>query len=284
MREDCPASKGRIVAEPGKAAGGGPALAFDFGENWDHYSRTVLDDRRLGAAVDSLRDLIGPDRLAGARFCDVGSGSGLFTIAAAMLGTREALGFDINPTGVAVAGRNLERFAPQLADRVSFRQGSALDEAFVGSLGRFDVVYAWGSLHHTGAMWPAIANVSRLVEPGGIFVLALYNRHWTSPVWTLVKILYNLSPNILRRLWDRLLGTLMLLAVWAATGSSPLRKERGMDFWVDVTDWLGGYPYEYAGVEEVRGRMDALGFDLIEVRPPRVPTGCNEFILRRRAA
>lgn len=272
------------MGKPDKAAKSGSALAFDFGDNWDHYSRTVLDDGRLGAAVDSLRSLIGTDRLAGARFCDVGSGSGLFTIAAALLGTGRALGFDINPTGVEVARRNLSRFAPDMADRVEFRQGSALDAGFVDGLGRFDVVYAWGSLHHTGSMWPAIANAARLVDDGGTFVLALYNRHWTSPLWTVVKILYNLSPMLLRRVWDRLLGSLMLIAVWAVTGSSPLRKERGMDFWVDVTDWLGGYPYEYAGVDEVRDRLDAMGFDLLEVRPPRVPTGCNEFVLRRRAA
>lgn len=276
------------VTEPVKRAesggGGTPGLAFDFGENWDHYSRTVLDEPRLTAAIDSLAGLIGPERLAGASFCDVGSGSGLFTIAAGKLGVARALGFDVNPTGVEVAHRNLERFAPELAGRIAFRQGSALDAGFVGTLGRFDVVYAWGSLHHSGSMWPAIETVAPLVAPGGVFVLALYNRHWTSPIWTLIKILYNLSPGILRKLWDWGLGSLMLLATWAITRSNPLRKERGMEFWVDVTDWLGGYPYEYASVEEVRERLGALGFDLLEVRPPRVPTGCNEFILRRRAA
>lgn len=276
------------VTEPVKRAesggGGTPGLAFDFGENWDHYSRTVLDEPRLTAAIDSLAGLIGPERLAGASFCDVGSGSGLFTIAAGKLGVARALGFDVNPTGVEVAHRNLERFAPELAGRIAFRQGSALDAGFVGTLGRFDVVYAWGSLHHSGSMWPAIETVAPLVAPGGVFVLALYNRHWTSPIWTLIKILYNLSPGTLRKLWDWGLGSLMLLATWAITRSNPLRKERGMEFWVDVTDWLGGYPYEYASVEEVRERLGALGFDLLEVRPPRVPTGCNEFILRRRAA
>ncbi|MBP2307433.1 methyltransferase domain-containing protein [Azospirillum melinis] len=279
------------VAEPVKTAEGGggtpagtSALAFDFGENWDHYSRTVLDEPRLVAAIDSLKGLVGTDRLKDASFCDVGSGSGLFTIAAGKLGVSRALGFDVNPTGVEVARRNLGRFAPDLADRIEFRRGSALDSGFAGSLGRFDVVYAWGSLHHTGSMWPAIETVAPLVAPGGTFVLALYNRHWTSPIWTLIKIVYNLSPGFLRKVWDWTLGSLMFLATWAITGANPLRKERGMEFWVDVTDWLGGYPYEYASADEVRTRMDALGFDMLEVRPPRVPTGCNEFILRRRPA
>jgi len=271
------------VTEPKDTAGSaGSALAFDFGENWDHFSRDLVDADRLRAAAASLGDLVGRDRIAGARVCDVGCGSGLFSIAAATLGAGDVLGFDINARGIAVARRNLAQLAPEAAERVRFQQGSALDGGFVGGLGRFDVVYAWGSLHHTGAMWPAIENAARLVDEGGTFVLALYNRHWTSPAWTAIKVVYNLCPRRLRPLPNALFGGLIYLATWAVTGSSPLRKERGMDFWYDVIDWLGGYPYEYASIDEVRARVEPMGFTLAEARPPRVPTGCNELVFRRQ--
>lgn len=257
------------------------SLAFDFGENWDHFSRDVLDEDRLAAAVRSLESLFGTGRLADARVCDVGSGSGLFGIAAATLGARRVLGFDVNPRAVAVGRRNLTRLAPDAAGRVEFVQGSALDAGFTGSLGRFDVVYAWGSLHHSGAMWPAIGNAAGLVDSGGTLVLALYNRHWTSPAWTAVKVLYNLCPKALRFIPNGLFGAVIYLATYAVTGASPLKKERGMDFRYDVIDWLGGYPYEYASVDEVKARVEPQGFRLERVLPPRVPTGCNEFIFRR---
>lgn len=260
---------------------GGSALAFDFGENWDHFSRDVLDEGRLAAAMASLEALLGPGRLSGARVCDVGSGSGLFAIAAARLGAARVLGFDVNPRAVEVGRRNLAALVPEAAERVAFVQGSALDAGFTGSLGRFDVVYAWGSLHHTGAMWPAIGNAAGLVERDGTLVLALYNRHWTSPVWTAVKVLYNLCPKPLRVVPNAVFGALIYLAVYAATGSSPLKKERGMDFRYDVIDWLGGYPYEYAGIDEVKARVEAMGFRMERALPPRVPTGCNEFVFRR---
>lgn len=273
------------MTEPTKTADPrGAALAFDFGENWDHFSRDVLDRTRLAAAADSLTALFGAERLRGARVCDVGCGSGLFSIAAATLDADRVLGFDINPRGIAVAQRNLAQLAPEAAGRVSFIQGSALDPGFATGLGHFDMVYAWGSLHHTGAMWPAIETTARLVDEGGTLVLALYNRHWSSPGWTAVKVLYNLCPRVARPLLNVGFGALIYLATLVATGSSPLRKERGMDFWYDVIDWLGGYPYEYAGIEEVRTRVEAMGFRMERALPPRVPTGCNEFVFRRTAA
>ena len=64
--------------------------------------------------------------------------------------------------------------------------------------------------------------------------------------------------------------------------SNPLKKERGMDFWFDVIDWIGGYPYEYAAPTEVTRSICNRGFVLQRYVPAQVPTGCNEFVFRRR--
>ena len=42
--------------------------------------------------------------------------------------------------------------------------------------GQFDVVYSWGVLHHTAAMWKAIDHAAGLVKPGGLFAIALYQK------------------------------------------------------------------------------------------------------------
>src|SRR5258707_267871 len=102
----------------------GRSLAFDFGENWKDFSHDVLDETRLQAAIASVAELVGSERLAGARFCDVGCGSGLFSLAAARLGISEGMGIDINPTAIAVACSNLERFGSKDAETpLSFVQG-----------------------------------------------------------------------------------------------------------------------------------------------------------------
>jgi 2-polyprenyl-6-hydroxyphenyl methylase/3-demethylubiquinone-9 3-methyltransferase len=70
------------------------------------------------------------------------------------------------------------------------------------------------------------------------------------------------------------------LCVLVTTRENPLQKERGMSFRIDVVDWLGGFPYEYATVDEILDFMRSLGFQADRVTRPRVPTGCNEFVLR----
>ena len=75
-----------------------------------------------------------------------------------------------------------------------------LDRAYLEGLGTFDVVYSWGVLHHTGAMWLAIENaIGRVETASGRLFVALYNdQGWKSHVWWLVKRLYNRLPRALQ--------------------------------------------------------------------------------------
>lgn len=257
--------------------------SFDFGNNWQEFSAARLDAGRLCEAVQSLPGLIGPVGLAGKSFLDIGCGSGLFSIAAAQCGASRVVGFDVNPRAVVVSQRNLDHFAEHLgsASLPHFCVGSILDRDFLGKLGTFDVVYAWGVLHHTGSMWQAIKNAASLVEPeSGILAIAIYNSHWTSPVWKQVKRLYNYLPSTLQRFVCYIFAGVIFFAKLVVTRSNPLRKRRGMDFWYDVVDWIGGYPYEYAKPREVIDEVESLGFSTRKVVLPKVPTACNEFVFQ----
>lgn len=254
---------------------------FRFGKNWQAYSLEALNDDRLAAAEESLRELLGTDRLAGATMLDVGCGSGAFSIAAARLGA-SVTGVDVDPLCVKVSTANAATFGEAVPpQRLAFAQASVLDVARMQALGTFDVVYAWGSLHHTGAMYDAIQNASERVAPRGLFVLSIYNAHVTSPVWRGIKWLYNRVPGIVQRMMALSLGGVMAVAKWLVTRRNPFEKERGMDFWFDVVDWVGGYPYEYATKDEVIDAVSRQGFVLEKVVDPSVPTGCNEFVFRR---
>lgn len=259
-------------------------LSFDFGSNWQAYSRARLGPGPVREAEESLRNLIGDDHVAGRSFVDIGCGSGLFSIAASSLGARRVVGFDVNPVSVSTSMENAQRFLRPAAATPDFRLGSILDDRLVSTLGTFDTVYAWGSLHHTGEMWRAIRNAASLVAPGGVFALAIYNDHWSVPFWKQVKRIYNISPRPLRRVLDVCFGVGMYAAVWAVAGENPMRKARGMDFWYDVTDWLGGYPYEVATETQLREFLAPLDFTFVSCAAPRVPTGCNELVFRRMEA
>lgn len=252
--------------------------AFSFGENWLRFS-ACLDEDRVREAEQSLRRLLRPEELRGAAFFDVGCGSGLFTIAALRLGVGEILAIDSDEECIATARRNMARFASGAAGfSIEIRHGDILrpEPAWHD---RFDIVYAWGSLHHTGAMWQAIANALRCCRKNGHVVLALYNQTAFSPLWLRVKRLYHAVPP-----WARV-G--MVATLWATRaggrllrGRSPLRAGRGMSVWYDAVDWLGGLPYEYASPERVAAFATERGFQPTQVIPTR-RSGCNEFVFRR---
>jgi SAM-dependent methyltransferase len=254
---------------------------FDFGRNWESFSRTKLNVSRLHDAARSLDDLLGKETVPKSTFLDVGCGSGIFSLAAAHLGASKVVGFDLNPTAIAIAKENAVRFADFIGQNPApdFRVGSILDETFCSKLGSFDTVYAWGSLHHTGHMWNAIQRAASLAnKPSGRLGLAIYNRHWTCPIWKGIKILYNIAPPFVRKVLKVGFTGVIFVGASITTGSNPMKKDRGMDFLCDVEDWLGGYPYEYAGVDELSEYLQDLGLHIKKVVNTKGWTGCNELV------
>jgi len=254
---------------------------FDFGSNWTEFSKRHADHQRLAMACESLRKLLDGERLEGKSFLDVGCGSGLFSIAAHQLGAAKVVGIDVNPRCIEIAWANRDVLVP--GAKIEFHVASALDAEQLKAFGTFDLVYAWGSLHHTGSMWNAIHNVLRCVAPAGTLVLAIYNKHGTSPAWRSIKWFYNQVPKPIQKFMIFIFAGLIYSAKFLVTRTNPMNKERGMDFWFDVVDWVGGYPYEYAAPENIKRTMCNHGFDLKIYIPARVPTGCNEFVFRRIA-
>jgi 2-polyprenyl-6-hydroxyphenyl methylase/3-demethylubiquinone-9 3-methyltransferase len=264
---------------------------FEFGANWSAFLSTI-DRSHIERAKQSLRQFLKLDSLQGKSFLDVGSGSGLFSLAAYELGAK-VHSFDFDPQSVACTREMKRRFA-QSRDEVTswnIEQGSILDEAFLSQLGTFDIVYSWGVLHHTGALWPACANASKLVGSDGLLFIAIYNdQGFASGCWKGVKWTYNVLPRALRFavLWPafvRLWGPTMIkdamrgrpLQTWRTYADD----SRGMNPWHDVVDWVGGYPFEVATPQEVIDFFTQRGFQLVQMKDRGRGRGCNEFLLKR---
>jgi len=228
---------------------------FAFGENWQRFLAS-LSDRQIEQATRSVSALLGRD-LRDKTFLDIGSGSGLSSLAARRLGAR-VYSFDYDPQSVACTQELRRRFFPG-DDGWNVAQGSVLDEAYLATLGQFDVVYSWGVLHHTGQMWNAIRNAGRLVRPGGLFVIGIYNfrggRRGTA-TWARLKRWYCRAPRWQQAAWESVYLTWDLVSM-AAVGRNPLRmireyhSGRGMSYRRDATDWLGGYPYGAANPGQI---------------------------------
>ena len=53
---------------------------------------------------------------------------------------------------------------------------------------------------------------------------------------------------------------------------------RGMSYWHDLIDWIGGYPFEVAKPEQVFEFMRLRGFQLERLKTCGGGLGCNEFV------
>ncbi len=254
-------------------------IRFSFGKNWENFVSHALDQQRLEKARGDFGTLMEGIPLEGRTYIDIGFGQGLSLFFAAERGA-SVYGIDVDRDNLR-AIELLARYFPGVPMPPVAIQ-SILEGRFVNAhLGEFDIVHSWGVLHHTGEMWKALENSSKLVRPGGKFVFSIYNAHWSSPIWKIIKFSFNKAPSPIQKLMIFIFYPVILVAKIAVTRTNPMAKERGMDFHYDLIDWLGGYPYEWATIHEVTERLKSLGFRSIRSRPASVPTGCNEFVFER---
>ncbi|HTQ57199.1 MAG TPA: class I SAM-dependent methyltransferase [Bryobacteraceae bacterium] len=261
---------------------------FAFGDNWRRFLSNLHEDRIL-KAEESLRRMLEVTDLQGSTFLDVGCGSGLFSLAAHRLGAR-VLSFDYDPQSVACVEQLRERHSDNDGGWL-VEQGSILDPSYLARLGRYEVVYAWGVLHHTGAMWQALENAGNLVADGGKLFIAIYNDQGKiSDRWRAVKRRYNRLPPGLRFLvtvpvlvhlwWRRTVKDFLRLRPFESWRNEG--KDRGMSPWRDLIDWVGGYPFEVARPEAILDFYRKRGFILTRLTTCGGSLGCNEFVFEYR--
>lgn len=263
---------------------------FGFGRNWKAFSRK-LDERRIASSVENVKRLLNRTDLSGLRFLDIGSGSGLSSIAALRLGAK-VFAFDYDQDSVEASSSNLAAFSEK-QDQWSVEQGSALDPEYMGKIGTFDVVYSWGVLHHTGNMWGGIELAAQAVKPGGQLAIALYNdQGGASRRWLFIKKLYVHSPSFIRFLLACFCGLYFegrsaLIRLVRLQNPLPFadwrrkKEARGMSVWHDIVDWVGGYPFEVAKPEDVFNFLKQRGYNLEYMVTCAGGHGCNEYLFTK---
>ena len=257
---------------------------FQFGQNWSDYSRTI-DEEQIRDAEAQLTALLQRPDLNGLTFLDIGCGSGLHALAALRLGAEFVRAVDYDPQSVETTRRLLE--SAWQGDNYHVEVG----DVFTLSSEPQDVVYSWGVLHHTGDMWRAIESASRFVKPSGLFAIALYRKTRLCGFWTWEKRNYvSRGPLFQGAIIGLYVLTLVLRDLFRL--KNPVRRfqrgrRRGMHWYYNMIDWIGGYPYESAHPNEVVDFVQRLGFDSVQSIDAKtgelglLGSGNAQFLFRR---
>ena len=257
---------------------------FGFGKNWSEFIETKFNEERVNSSISVFCDFTGLSDLSNKSFIDVGCGSGLHSLAASRLGAKSIYSFDFDPHAVAIS--KLLRERETVTNEWQIEQGSILDDVFVQKLKKYDFVYSWGVLHHTGAVWKAISNTCDLVNHDGEMYLALYSLDVQprADFWLEIKQKYVKSGKLKRLFLEQwyfykfVYNSNPLLHLKGRLGKGP-KRARGMDLLTDVRDWLGGWPMEFVYDQEVIDFVEGKGFFLTNIDKGKA---CTEFLFKKK--
>jgi predicted RNA methylase len=261
---------------------------FKFGENWKNFS-SQINEERIDEAKKSLVKFFGKSGIEGKTFLDIGCGSGLFSLAALLLGAKKVVAVDIDADSVETTRHVLQTFAPKKDFTVEVVSVFDLDPKKHGT---FDIVYSWGVLHHTGDMETAIEKASQMVGPKGLFALALYTKTPLCGFWKKEKRIYTNAPKLVQFFMRSIWYSLFILSqiIFRQNVIAYIRNyksSRGMSFSHDVHDWLGGFPYESISPEEMHAlarKFHLKRHSEFLIKAPRLGllgTGCDEYVFEK---
>ena len=180
---------------------------FKFGENWKDFSN-LIDEERLNESIKSLIKLSNRKTFKKLSFLDIGCGSGLSSLAAIKLNCKKLYAIDqdkesIRTTKKTLRGINSKKIKIEKKDLFMLNENE-----------KYDIVYSWGVLHHTGKMVKAIEKSTKMVTKDGILIIALYKKTRLCNFWKIEKKIYSKSPKIIQNFIKFLFILLFRLAMF----------------------------------------------------------------------
>lgn len=257
-------------------------ITFSFGENWKKFLNTV-GEQEITKAREDIKLWIGEENILHKKIIDIGCGSGIHSLAIYLMGAKELISFDYDMHSVEATCELWKKANSPANWKVL--QGSVLNKEFLNELGKFDIAYSWGVLHHTGEMWTAIENATHMVAKNGLFLIAIYIKGPQYQKHLKTKRKYNKASGF----WKKVMVYRYILSVMLhrlRTGKNPLKwnekKERGMNVYNDIVDWLGGLPYEVASKEEIIEFCKEKNMQIKKVIEAEAEGGCSIYLFQNQ--
>jgi SAM-dependent methyltransferase len=243
----------------------------NFGFQWNKHRRTQFDTPETKRSESFLRGLgLRPELVAGRTVVDAGCGAGRYADVLQRWGGRviamdlsvavEACHGSLGERGVTVVQADLAR--PPIAP------------------GAVDVVVSLGVLHHTPDARESFRQLARLVKPGGLMAVWLYDAYGDQTTRMRLSLLYR---RFTHRLPPRLLYALCHLSVpWHYLNRVPLLRHFTSRLWhisedpwwrwrvLDTFDWYSPRYQSHHTYPEISEWFVESGFEHVTVSEPPV--------------
>lgn len=201
-----------------------------------------------------------PEEVQGMAVLDAGCGTGIFSVIFARNGAGRVVGIDISPGSLETARGLKEKF--NLAN-VSFERQDMLQLPFAD--GTFDIVWAWGTVHHTTDPLRAISELARVLRPGGSIFLAVYKR--TKLTW-IHEIIRKTLVKTPKRSWtalSKIMAFFLSPVVFFFKKREKSRKGEKLEEL--ILDWYFVPIRHYYRPDEIRDFLEGKSFEIENFLP-----------------
>ena len=146
------------------------------------HSTKAVGTREYFDEVEARKYMVEPhipdfadfERWRGKKVLEIGCGIGTDTINFARAGAR-VTAVDLSPKSLEIARARAERFG--LSERIQFYRADAEQLAAAVPVEPYDLVYAFGVIHHSPHPDRILAQLRAYLRPGGVLKLMVYHRH-----------------------------------------------------------------------------------------------------------
>jgi len=201
-----------------------------------------------------------PEEVQGMAVLDAGCGTGIFSAIFARNGAGRVVGIDISPGSLETARGVKEKF--NLAN-VSFERQDMLQLPFAD--GTFDIVWAWGTVHHTTDPLRAISELARVLRPGGSIFLAVYKRTKLTWIHEIIRKTLIKTP---KRSWtalSKIMAFFLSPVVFFFKKREKARKGEKLEEL--ILDWYFVPIRHYYTPDEIRDVLEGKSFEIEKFLP-----------------
>ena len=256
-------------------------VTFSFGENWEDYLNHV-SELQIEEAKSDILEWLTKEEIESKKVLDIGSGSGIHSLAFQKLGASEICSIDYDIASVRATNSIKEKYGNK--EKWTVEHASILDKEFVNKeKNKYDIIYSWGVLHHTGNMDLAIENTIKLAKNDSSIWVSIYQDGPRYSKDLRLKRFYNKQSKFVKKIIVRYyISRIMFgrLRRFQNPFKWNVQRHRGMNLKNDLLDWLGGLPYEVASSKYLVQKFINYDFYLVGI-DSRQEGACSIYKFRR---